>query len=484
MRKSLLIIVCCLLSLHLHAQSPSLTSNLEASFISGFGSVEYVTFNPTGNKVAVGAYNGNISIWDVETKKMGKVLKGHTEIVNHLAFSKDGRLLASASDDGTVKIWDMETGTIIRDLANAIPNALFRQAYFVVFTPDESKVIFGGKNKKLYVATVRGKEKPLKIFESRFNITTAVIAPDNYFLVVGVGKEILFMNLVDYKIEKKIENIKAYINDVQFSNNGQTLAAWCQSGHMKMWSYPSLKIIKSFKAGEKGEYSHIAFSKDDQMVVSGDTQANFKVWDANKHELLLEMEGHRGSVRTFQFSPNGNYLVSGSYDGSVNLWQLTRTVPIAKPKPTPPPPKPAPKPVVTAPPVPKPIEKPAPAPIVKNELKGRAITTKTTIKVYNSKVILQVWDDKRVDGDIISLYLNDDCVLTKHSLTRQRENVSVVLEPYVAKSLVLYAHNLGQNPPNTAALLVVDGEKKHKIELSGDLKKSEAVNLVFHPEKK
>ena len=44
---------------------------------------------------------------------------------------------------------------------------------------------------------------------------------------------------------------------------------------------------------------------------------------------------------------------------------------------------------------------------------------------------------------------------------------------------ILYAHNEGSRPPNTAALIIYDGKRHQQMALSSDMKKCDAVNFKF-----
>jgi hypothetical protein len=47
--------------------------------------------------------------------------------------------------------------------------------------------------------------------------------------------------------------------------------------------------------------------------------------------------------------------------------------------------------------------------------------------------------------------------------------------------LILYAHNLGEISPNTAAVAVLIGGQEYKLTLTSDLKTSGALNFVYEP---
>lgn len=56
----------------------------------------------------MGCSDGNIYIYDLETRRLDKVLSGHTQFVHCVAGAdgSGGVSLISGGEDGDVKLWD------------------------------------------------------------------------------------------------------------------------------------------------------------------------------------------------------------------------------------------------------------------------------------------------------------------------------------------------------------------------------------------
>lgn len=100
------------------------------------------------------------------------------------------------------------------------------------------------------------------------------------------------------------------------------------------------------------------------------------------------------------------------------------------------------------------------------------------LELENPSIRLEIYDNGEIDGDMISLYLNNKLVLPKVTLTHKAVRLTIELDPSLPfNELSMFAENLGTKPPNTAALIVYDGKTRYETLLSSDLSKSATLKL-------
>lgn len=114
---------------------------------------------------------------------------------------------------------------------------------------------------------------------------------------------------------------------------------------------------------------------------------------------------------------------------------------------------------------------------VREEFEGRKISYTKELEFNSTDITIKIWDYGRQDGDIVSIYLNGSSVVNKHYLTYYKREFNIKLDPNKSNDLFLYAHNLGNSPPNTVAIEISDGTKSENIVLNSDLKSCEAVMI-------
>ncbi|MEP2239471.1 MAG: hypothetical protein ABJI22_13980 [Maribacter sp.] len=114
-------------------------------------------------------------------------------------------------------------------------------------------------------------------------------------------------------------------------------------------------------------------------------------------------------------------------------------------------------------------------PETRDSFDGRKISYTKEFEFNSEDVVIKIWDHGRQDGDIVSIYLNGVQVIKKYYLTYWKKEFKIKLDPKKSNDLFLYAHNLGDSPPNTVSVEISDGEKSENIVLNSDLKSCEAV---------
>src|SRR6185312_5601985 len=78
--------------------------------------VTSVAISPDGAWAVSGSRNRIIKIWDLESGKCRKELKGHTSDVKVVAFTPDGKRIVSGSNDASIRVWVAISGGEIATL--------------------------------------------------------------------------------------------------------------------------------------------------------------------------------------------------------------------------------------------------------------------------------------------------------------------------------------------------------------------------------
>lgn len=109
----------------------------------------------------------------------------------------------------------------------------------------------------------------------------------------------------------------------------------------------------------------------------------------------------------------------------------------------------------------------------------------TEIIVTNPDLQIQIVDYMRVDNDTVSVYLNRNLLAGNIRIAKRPALLNFRLDTRIEfHEILLFAENLGQIPPNTSEMILVDGEKRHRVMIVSDKEKTAAVYLRYKPKKK
>ncbi|HYE55164.1 MAG TPA: hypothetical protein VD996_09985 [Chitinophagaceae bacterium] len=100
------------------------------------------------------------------------------------------------------------------------------------------------------------------------------------------------------------------------------------------------------------------------------------------------------------------------------------------------------------------------------------------IMVKGDSLRISFYDNGDIDGDSISVFMNGTPIVTRKELDVRGLNLYVKLDSTKdVNELTMFAENLGKYPPNTALMVVFDGESRNEIYLSSSFTQNAAVRI-------
>lgn len=248
-------------------------------------------------------------------------LRIHAGHVRCVAYSPDGRHLATASNDYSVRVIEAATGKTVVRWAN-----LGGIMQTVAFHPGGRHLAFGGQSTSLYVADWTGEDTTQAVLEVDLvelaSVTCLSYTPDGRTLLCGTGDRILHQRgsllVIDtepLRLRSRME-VRAGVQHLAVGKNGNEAVIGC-AGFWYFLSPPDWMLGTPRSRGRT--VSAVTISPDGGAVAVADGY-NVYVPRLGGKDAFMLLRGHRGKVTTLAFTPDGQGLLSGSWDRTVRVW--------------------------------------------------------------------------------------------------------------------------------------------------------------------
>lgn len=105
-----------------------------------------------------------------------------------------------------------------------------------------------------------------------------------------------------------------------------------------------------------------------------------------------------------------------------------------------------------------------------------------TIAIKEETFTVDFYDNGEIDGDTISVFFNGRLLLSHKMLTDKPLTLTLKFDPdKPVNELVMYAESLGTIPPNTALMVVHDGDDRYEARIESDLGRNGTIRFTHKP---
>ncbi|NCU03626.1 MAG: hypothetical protein GXC73_06515 [Chitinophagaceae bacterium] len=117
-------------------------------------------------------------------------------------------------------------------------------------------------------------------------------------------------------------------------------------------------------------------------------------------------------------------------------------------------------------------------PVINNPIiVKRQVEVIEALEVTEDSVVLSLYDNGEIDGDTVSVFLNNELLVSKVGLKASAFKKTIAVAKGEVLQLTLFAENLGSIPPNTGLLVITTGNERYQVHFSATLNKSSSIMI-------
>ncbi len=193
------------------------------------------------------------------------------------------------------------------------------EVYDLAFSPDGKHLVSGGARAWEYDEDEDGSSTDLPDVTYMFQIVDG----KSYHFSFGedghMDTTAKIWEVATGKCIMTLEN-HGWVNRIAFSGDGNLLVT-SSAKHINLWCTKTWEKLATF---DTVKIESLALSSDGTLLAIGGTwpEHRIQIWNIITQTLIVEFSGHKSDVESVAFSSDSTILASGSYDGTILLWDM------------------------------------------------------------------------------------------------------------------------------------------------------------------
>jgi WD40 repeat protein/serine/threonine protein kinase len=293
--------------------------------------VRSVQFSADGRTFASASADGIIRLWDVLEGSSVGILPGHSDVVDSIAFSPQGDVLASASYDQSIRLWDLKSQSNLLTRTGAHADRITD----IAFSPDGSTIATSSRDNTVRMWDASSLLRLRTLNNNSYALSVDFNYDGSFLASGGSDNSIRIWNAVTGGLLYQLKGHWEWVQVVVFSPVSNFLVSGSSDGTIRLWALDKNggRLLSTLPAGTE-KVKDLAFSPDGRFIIAVTGEGAL---------MMLKISGESLEVLNFipwdkticsEFSPNGNYLATGSQDNIVRIWNVRDILPASESMPS------------------------------------------------------------------------------------------------------------------------------------------------------
>lgn len=277
------------------------------------GPVTTAAWIPNTRQIVTSAYDGAVARFDLDSGAV-TLLGHHDHLVNRIVVSADGLRAASVSSDYSILLWDLRSGTRLQRLlghSDDVEDFCFIGERRGASVSRDRRILLWDLNTGAITRCIEGHERDV----------LSICADDRHLYTSGDDKTLRVWDIDSGAPLRMWGPFETETDTCAIDTHHGRVVLGCDDGCIRVFSILGGDILATIPAHRSG-IKKVACSPRDGAILSAAYDQAIHVWDGNdfSHRLSLEARARQWE-RSFNWSPDGQHIVAGTFDGTVLVWQ-------------------------------------------------------------------------------------------------------------------------------------------------------------------